>query len=197
MPGYQKVKRGSYLLEDWITRKELKRTSPFNVCFRPGRQVLMSMRFYHTRHEKSSCPSCHAVNPEWGRSDVCCSICGMQYRRIIEVLEEDEEPPSVRSSTGPKIPAEAVPADEDITEFKRIQIVAPRDFTRPFDKKRSSRISNLARHFEQLSRKFEKDRQRERRARAARGSYSRAFPLPSSKPIVEVYRNVKEAVEER
>lgn len=35
----------------------------------------------------------------------------------MEVLEEDEETPSARSSTGPKIPAEADPADEDITEF--------------------------------------------------------------------------------
>ncbi|KAJ5174982.1 uncharacterized protein N7482_000859 [Penicillium canariense] len=64
-------------------------------------------------------------------------------------------------------------------------------------KRGSSRVSNLARHFEQLSREFEKERQRERRQRAAKGTYSRAFPLASSKPIVEVYRNVKEAVEER
>ncbi|KAJ6131391.1 hypothetical protein N7523_001851 [Penicillium sp. IBT 18751x] len=61
----------------------------------------------------------------------------------------------------------------------------------------SNRVSNLARHFEQLSREFEKERQRERRQRAARSTHSRAFPLASSKPIVEVYRNVKEAVEER
>lgn len=65
------------------------------------------------------------------------------------------------------------------------------------NKRGSSRVSNLARHFEQLSREFEKERQRERRQRAARGTQSRAFPLASSKPIVEVYRNVREAVEER
>lgn len=64
-------------------------------------------------------------------------------------------------------------------------------------KRGSSRVSNLAKHFEQLSREFEKERQRERRQRAARGTQSRAFPLASSRPTVEVYRNVKEAVEER
>ncbi|CAG8140254.1 unnamed protein product [Penicillium salamii] len=64
-------------------------------------------------------------------------------------------------------------------------------------KKGISRVSNLARHFEQMSREFEKERQRERRQRAAKGTHSRAFPLASSKPIVEVYRNVREAVEER
>lgn len=65
------------------------------------------------------------------------------------------------------------------------------------NKRGNSRVPNLARHFEQLSREFEKERQRERRQRAARGTHSRAFPLASSKPIVEVYRNVREAVEER
>ncbi|KAF7716843.1 Uncharacterized protein PECH_006978 [Penicillium ucsense] len=64
-------------------------------------------------------------------------------------------------------------------------------------KRGSTRVSNLAKHFEQLTREFEKERQRERTQRAARGSYSRVFPRASSKPIVEVYRNVKEAVEER
>ncbi|PKY02522.1 hypothetical protein P168DRAFT_291667 [Aspergillus campestris IBT 28561] len=64
-------------------------------------------------------------------------------------------------------------------------------------RKGSSRVSNLAKHFEQLSREFEKERQRERARRTARGTHSRAFPLASSKPIVEVYKNVREAVEER
>ncbi|KAJ5912915.1 hypothetical protein N7504_001798 [Penicillium tannophilum] len=61
----------------------------------------------------------------------------------------------------------------------------------------NTRVSSLARHFEQLSREFEKERQKERRQRAAQSTQSRAFPLASSKPIVEVYRNVREAVEER
>lgn len=66
----------------------------------------------------------------------------------------------------------------------------------PVKKNNNSRVSNLARHFEQLSREFEKERQRERRRRAAKGTHSRAYPMASSKPIVEVYKNVREAVEE-
>ncbi|KAF1817375.1 hypothetical protein P152DRAFT_427141 [Eremomyces bilateralis CBS 781.70] len=58
-------------------------------------------------------------------------------------------------------------------------------------------VSSLAKHFEQLSREFEKERQRERRQQTARGRPTRAFPLASSKPIVEVYRNAHEAVRER
>lgn len=62
-------------------------------------------------------------------------------------------------------------------------------------KKQNTRVSNLAKHFEQLSREFEKER--ERQQRAAKGKHSRAYPIKSSKPIVEVYKNVREAVEER
>jgi 1-phosphatidylinositol-3-phosphate 5-kinase len=64
-------------------------------------------------------------------------------------------------------------------------------------KLKSPRVSSLARHFEQLSREFEKERQRERLQRAAKSKHSRAYPMASSKPIVEVYKNVREAVEER
>ncbi|THC94435.1 hypothetical protein EYZ11_006072 [Aspergillus tanneri] len=64
-------------------------------------------------------------------------------------------------------------------------------------RKHHSRVSSLTKHFEQLSREFEKERQRERARRTARATHSRAYPLAKSKPIVEVYKNVREAVEER
>ena len=64
-------------------------------------------------------------------------------------------------------------------------------------RKADSKVSSLAKHFEQLSREFEKERLRERRQRAAKNRRSRAYPMAASKPIVEIYRNVHEAVEER
>jgi 1-phosphatidylinositol-3-phosphate 5-kinase len=57
----------------------------------------------------------------------------------------------------------------------------------------SSKVSSLAKHFELLSREFEKERAREKRQRAAR---PRALPVATSRPIVEVYKNVRDAVEE-
>lgn len=62
---------------------------------------------------------------------------------------------------------------------------------------KDSKVSNLAKHFEQLSREFEKERIRERRLRAAKSRQARAYPMAASKPIVQIYRNVHEAVEER
>ena len=65
------------------------------------------------------------------------------------------------------------------------------------NRRKDSRVSTLAKHFEQLSREFEKERMRERRQRAAKTKQARAYPMASSKPIVEVYRNVHDAVEEQ
>ncbi|MCJ1435926.1 1-phosphatidylinositol-3-phosphate 5-kinase [Xylographa pallens] len=64
-------------------------------------------------------------------------------------------------------------------------------------RRKESKVSTLAKHFEQLSREFERERLRERRQRAAKNKQARAFPMAASKPIVEVYRNVHDAVAER
>lgn len=64
-------------------------------------------------------------------------------------------------------------------------------------RRNNSRVSTLAKHFEQLSREFEKERLRDRKQRAAKVTQSRAFPKASSKPIVEVYKDVNEAVQEQ
>jgi 1-phosphatidylinositol-3-phosphate 5-kinase len=53
-------------------------------------------------------------------------------------------------------------------------------------------VFNLARHYEQLTREWENQRQRERQLRESRGAY----PLALSKPVVEVYRDAQEAVKE-
>ena len=63
--------------------------------------------------------------------------------------------------------------------------------------KRESKVSTLARHFEQLSREFEKERLRDRKQRAAKMTPTRAFlPRTSTKAIVEVYEDVDQAVKE-
>ncbi|GJN70179.1 1-phosphatidylinositol-3-phosphate 5-kinase [Purpureocillium lilacinum] len=64
-------------------------------------------------------------------------------------------------------------------------------------KKRESKVSTLARHFEQLSREFEKERIRDRKERAASLRQPRArLPRTSTKAIVQVYDDVNEAFEE-
>ncbi|KAI0008679.1 hypothetical protein F4779DRAFT_585739 [Xylariaceae sp. FL0662B] len=63
--------------------------------------------------------------------------------------------------------------------------------------KKDSRVSTIRKHFEQLSREFEKEREKDRKKRAAKMSHSRPFLQHSTtKAIVEVYEDVDEAVQE-
>ncbi|KAK4444070.1 putative phosphatidylinositol-4-phosphate 5-kinase [Podospora aff. communis PSN243] len=62
---------------------------------------------------------------------------------------------------------------------------------------KQTKVSTLARHFEQLSREFEKERMKDRKQRAAKMQTTRAFlPRTSTKAIVEVYEDVDQAVQE-
>lgn len=63
-------------------------------------------------------------------------------------------------------------------------------------KPNSTKVSTLAKHFEQLSKEFERQRLRERHQRQAKSRQARAYPLASSKPIVEIYRDARDAVQE-
>jgi 1-phosphatidylinositol-3-phosphate 5-kinase len=65
-------------------------------------------------------------------------------------------------------------------------------------KKKESRVSTLARHFEQLSREFEKERIKDRKKQAAKMNRTRAFlPRSSTKAVIEVYNDVDQAVQEQ
>lgn len=73
----------------------------------------------------------------------------------------------------------------------------PRSVPSKSDEAHNTRVSALAKHFEQMSREFEKERLKERRQRDMRSRQARANPLASSRPVVEVYRNATDAVGER
>ncbi|KAJ2988548.1 hypothetical protein NUW58_g3916 [Xylaria curta] len=63
--------------------------------------------------------------------------------------------------------------------------------------KRDSRVSTIRKHFEQLSREFEKEREKDRKKRAANMSHSRPFLQHSkTRATVEVYQDVADAVKE-
>lgn len=62
-------------------------------------------------------------------------------------------------------------------------------------RKRDSKVSALAKHFEALSREFEREHRRDKQ-RATKARQSRAFPSAAAAPIIEEFRNFHEAVEE-
>ncbi|KAI0799039.1 hypothetical protein GGR55DRAFT_671067 [Xylaria sp. FL0064] len=62
---------------------------------------------------------------------------------------------------------------------------------------RDSRVSTIRKHFEQLSREFEKEREKDREKRAANMSHSRPFLQHiKTRATVEVYQDVTDAVNE-
>ncbi|TQV96383.1 hypothetical protein V2A60_003206 [Cordyceps javanica] len=64
-------------------------------------------------------------------------------------------------------------------------------------KKKESKVSTLTRHFEQISREFEKERIRDKKKRAASLRYPRALlPRTSTKVTIQVYDDFNAAVEE-
>ncbi|EOA81303.1 uncharacterized protein SETTUDRAFT_122919 [Exserohilum turcica Et28A] len=105
------------------------------------------------------------------------------------------------SPTTPKaIANDNAKAFERMTERLGIGMGAPKQtkassrIPRSIPYKSQTKVSKIAQHFEQLSREFQNQRMRERRNDRAR--QVRAFPLASSKPVVEVYKNVHDAVQE-
>ncbi|EGX89349.1 1-phosphatidylinositol-3-phosphate 5-kinase (Fab1) [Cordyceps militaris CM01] len=71
----------------------------------------------------------------------------------------------------------------------------PRLITKKKDKE--SKVSTLTRHFEQISREFEKERIRDKKKRAASLRYPRALlPRTSTKLTIQVYDDFNAAVEE-
>ncbi|CZR62688.1 uncharacterized protein PAC_12585 [Phialocephala subalpina] len=81
-PGRKKVLRGEYALEEIVTGKELDRKREWNLCFRPGQRVGMSMLFDFDPMSEGSCPRCktgvQALTGTW----VKCvnNYCGMDFR---------------------------------------------------------------------------------------------------------------------
>ena len=84
-----------------------------------------------------------------------------------------------------------------LTALKQRSKAGASNIPRPTLKKKDAKVSTLAKHFEQLSREFEKERIRDRKERAASLRQPRArLPRTSTKAIVQVYDDVAEAFEE-
>ncbi|KAL9028813.1 MAG: hypothetical protein Q9196_002874 [Gyalolechia fulgens] len=112
-----------------------------------------------------------------------------------EASKSEDSPNASSGSTGPA--EKGISERLGLSTVKRSGVASHSMIPRSIGAKKDSHVSALAKHFEQLSREFEKERLRERRQRFSKSRRSRAYPMAVAKPIVEVYRNVREAVEER
>lgn len=123
-------------------------------------------------------------------------------------ISKTQGPRDVKATTNADPSAEATPdgsikVDKKLSDRLGLTALKNRGKTttsnipRPTHKRRESKVSTLARHFEQLSREFEKERLRNRKERAASLRQPRArLPRTTTKAIVQVYDDVAEAFEE-
>lgn len=143
------------------------------------------------------------------------SVPSVPQRKNIEASTLRFQPPIHTQTTQTKKPtvtealrkqnAEKAKADKKMLDPKyrlgslsgkppRKETQIPRSVPGAQKRKDANKVTSLAKHFEQLSREFEKERARQKHLSAAKRT--RALPVATSRPIVEVYRNVREAVEE-
>jgi 1-phosphatidylinositol-3-phosphate 5-kinase len=118
---------------------------------------------------------------------------GAKDVKSVTVVEPAAEPPPEGSIKVDKKLSDRL----GLTGLKHRSKNATSGIPRLSHKKKESKVSTLARHFEQLSREFEKERIRDRKERAASLRQPRArLARTSTKAIVQVYDDVAEAFEE-
>lgn len=121
-------------------------------------------------------------------------------KRFLGITKDKDRIPTegVAGSEMRKAPTnESVKGDKKLFGLRSTRKGNSSSIPRFIGKKDSSRVSTIRRHFEQLSREFEKEREKDRKKRASQMSHSRPFLQHSTtKAIVEVYEDVDEAVQE-
>ncbi|KAM0808278.1 hypothetical protein AB5N19_08621 [Seiridium cardinale] len=121
-------------------------------------------------------------------------------KKFFSLGKDKDKTPTAEYPSGMEI--RRVPTNESAKSDKKLFSLRSRNggkssIPRFVGRKKDSRVSTLARHFEQLSREFEKERRKDEKQRAAKMSHARAFLQRSTtKAIVEVYEDPDEAVQE-
>ncbi|KAL7620457.1 Mitochondrial distribution and morphology protein 12 [Parahypoxylon ruwenzoriense] len=122
-------------------------------------------------------------------------------KKIFGTSKDKDRAPSTEAAVGGEL-RKAPTAESGKGEKKLFSSLRPHRKSNQsaiprFVGKKDSRVTTIRKHFEQLSREFEKEREKDRKKRADKMSHSRPFLQHSTtKAIVEVYEDVDEAVQE-
>ncbi|MCJ1435867.1 hypothetical protein MMC27_005243 [Xylographa pallens] len=82
--GPQKIDRGEFALQDSNTKREIMLSDDWETCFFPGQHVEMSMVFNRRSFQESVCPGCMTIQMGRENEDIECSVCGMDFRRVVK-----------------------------------------------------------------------------------------------------------------
>lgn len=73
LPGHDKIERREFVLQERATNREISGEDPWEIAFRPGASVLMSLVFQRdvkTAETKSHCPYCGSISEKETADDV-------------------------------------------------------------------------------------------------------------------------------
>jgi hypothetical protein len=71
--GHKKVKNKEYVIQEHVTRREIRRNQPWEVSFLPGQRVDMSLVFESQEQKElaqTTCPRCQTASAELQDSDI-------------------------------------------------------------------------------------------------------------------------------
>lgn len=146
LPGYNKIERREFVLQEGATSREISSEDPWEIAFRPGASVCMSIVFRQAAkitESNSHCPHCGSISERetsddvhwcvvlllalfvsWLMSLMLSAKCKMIYRRITEVSEVQP----TRSGPYPKSKWAVESWDErslseEVRHFKRVRIL--------------------------------------------------------------------------
>lgn len=73
LPGHDKIERREFVLQERATNREISGEDPWEIAFRPGGSVLMSLVFQRavkTAESKNHCPYCGSISEKETADDV-------------------------------------------------------------------------------------------------------------------------------
>jgi hypothetical protein len=106
LPGYDKILRKEYVLQDHATGEDLDRSQNWKTSFFPSRRIRMAMVFQievtaNTPGDSVTCPGCQTSNTDSAEVDVHCTECNMWYRKIT-IVDGSQTPDTAAPVLPPK-----------------------------------------------------------------------------------------------
>ncbi|PVH82988.1 hypothetical protein DL98DRAFT_570192 [Cadophora sp. DSE1049] len=136
-----KIARGDFAIHDSATKQDVDLSRDWDLCFSPGQRVIMSIILDQSLESDTLCPKCRAANRQGGATgndiDIECFVCGLSYRRVLEVLEIESDPPpdevcvdtsdSITTGKdppvfGPEVPSKQERKHDELADFRHVRI---------------------------------------------------------------------------
>ncbi|KAE9373748.1 hypothetical protein N431DRAFT_338810 [Stipitochalara longipes BDJ] len=167
-PGYQKVLRGEFAIEEGITGRDISRENEFAMCFRPGQKIDMSMIFSNLDTSSNHCPRCRTKSEASAEARTQCTSCQMWFQRLVEIDDESdpesivepaERPATAHSSVRTKKTKVVVSTPADFQRVRLLSILRLKEQKAKKKSQKQDKVGFLEREFKRNPKPTIQDRQ--------------------------------------